>query len=185
VFVIPVIVAGVGLGLGPSLCAAVVGALAYNFFLTEPGYSLAVHDPSNIWAIGLLFVVGLIASGVAFTSRRRAMEAERLKKQATIVQRYSQDVAAADNIDAALSITSRLLSALFQASAEAMLVDNGKVSLSSEMVMLSRGKQTLKPRSRPWRAPSCAAGARRLPQSKDRRLRYQPACCRKRAIRPR
>ena len=63
VFVIPVIIAGVGLGLGPSLCAAVVGALSFNFFLTEPRYSLAVDDPSNIWAIGLLFVVGLIASG--------------------------------------------------------------------------------------------------------------------------
>ncbi|MFY0064785.1 DUF4118 domain-containing protein, partial [Acinetobacter baumannii] len=70
VFVVPVIIAGVGLGLGPALCAAVVGALAFNFFLTDPRYSLAVDDPSNIWAIGLLFVVGLIASGVAFTSRR-------------------------------------------------------------------------------------------------------------------
>ena len=58
VFVVPVIIAGVGLGLGPSLCSAVLGALAFNFFLTEPRYSLAVDDPANIWAIGLLFVVG-------------------------------------------------------------------------------------------------------------------------------
>src|SRR5882724_7237944 len=36
VFVIPVIIAGVSLGLGPSLCSAVLGALAFNFFLTEP-----------------------------------------------------------------------------------------------------------------------------------------------------
>lgn len=68
VFVIPVTVAGVGLGLGPSLCSAILGTLAFNFFLTEPRYSLTVDDPSNIWAIGLLFVVGLVASGVALTS---------------------------------------------------------------------------------------------------------------------
>ena len=36
VFVVPVIVAGISLGLGPSLCSAVLGALAFNFFLTEP-----------------------------------------------------------------------------------------------------------------------------------------------------
>jgi K+-sensing histidine kinase KdpD len=65
-FVVPVIVAGVSLGLGPSLCSVVLGALAFNFFLTEPRYPLAVDDPANIWAIGLLFVVGLIVSGVAF-----------------------------------------------------------------------------------------------------------------------
>lgn len=127
VFVIPVIIAGVGLGLGPSLCAAVVGALAFNFFLTEPRYSLAVDDPSNIWAIGLLFVVGLIASGVAFTSRRRAADAERLRVQATIVQRYSRDVVAADNVDSILSITSRSLATLFRAPAVAILIADDKV----------------------------------------------------------
>src|SRR6202163_4691632 len=74
VFVVPVIIAGVSLGLGPSLCSAIPGALAFNFFLTEPRYSLAVDDPANIWAIGLLFVVGLIVSSVAFTSRQRAGE---------------------------------------------------------------------------------------------------------------
>src|SRR4029077_19412302 len=71
VFVVPVIIAGVSLGLGPSLCSAILGALAFNFFLTEPRYTLAVDDPANVWAIGLLFVVGLIVSGVAFTSRQR------------------------------------------------------------------------------------------------------------------
>jgi len=128
VFVIPVIIAGVGLGLGPSLCAAVVGALAFNFFLTEPRYSLAVDDPSNIWAIGLLFVVGLIASGVAFTSRRRAADAERLGMQAAIVQRYSRDVVAADSVDSILSVTARSLAALFRVPAVAMLVADDKVA---------------------------------------------------------
>jgi K+-sensing histidine kinase KdpD len=65
VFVVPVIVAGVSLGLDPSLCSAILGALAFNVFLTEPRYSLTVDDPTNIWAIALLFVVGLITSGVA------------------------------------------------------------------------------------------------------------------------
>ena len=110
VFVVPVIIAGVGLGLGPSFCSAVLGALAFNFFLTEPRYSLTVDDPANIWAIGLLFVVGLIVSGVAFTSHRRASEAALLRKQATVLEGYSQDVVAADNVDAILSITSQAAS---------------------------------------------------------------------------
>jgi K+-sensing histidine kinase KdpD len=127
VFVVPVIIAGVSLGLGPSLCSAILGALAFNFFLTEPRYSLAVDDPANIWAIGLLFVVGLIVSSVAFTSRQRATEASLLRRQATLLQGYSRDVVAADNTNAIVSITSQALAALFQVPVVVMLVTEGRV----------------------------------------------------------
>jgi K+-sensing histidine kinase KdpD len=127
VFVVPVIIAGVGLGLGPSLCSAILGALAFNFFLTEPRYTLAVDDAANIWAIGLLFVVGVVVSGVAFTSRRRAAEAALLRSQATVLQGYSRDLVAADNRNAIVSITSQALAALFQVPVVVMLVTEDKV----------------------------------------------------------
>jgi K+-sensing histidine kinase KdpD len=125
VFVVPVIIAGVSFGLGPSLCSAILGALAFNFFLTEPRYTLAVDDPANIWAIGLLFVVGLIVSGVAFTSHQRATEGALLRRQATVLQGYSRVVAAADNAKAIVSITSQALATLFQVPAVVMLVTEG------------------------------------------------------------
>lgn len=127
VFVIPVIVAGLGLGLGPSLCAAILGALAFNFFLTDPRYSLVIDDPSNVWAMALLFLVGLIVSGVSFTSHRRAAEASLLRKQAAILQGYSRDVAAAGDADAIVSITSQSLAALFGVSAVVMPAVEGRI----------------------------------------------------------
>ena len=127
VFVVPVIIAGVGLGLGPSLCSAMLGALAFNFFLTEPRYTLAVDDPANIWAIGLLFVVGLIVSGVAFTSHRRATEVALLRRQAAMLQGYSRDVVAAGNPNAIVSITSQALAAIFQVPVVVMLFAEGRV----------------------------------------------------------
>jgi K+-sensing histidine kinase KdpD len=127
VFVVPVIIAGVSLGLGPSLCSAILGALAFNFFLTEPRYSLAVDDAANIWAIGLLFVVGLIVSGVAFTLHRRATEAALLRRQATVLQGYSRDLVAADDTKAIVSITSQALAALFQVPVVVMLVTEDRV----------------------------------------------------------
>jgi K+-sensing histidine kinase KdpD len=127
VFVVPVIIAGLSLGLGPSLCSAILGTLAFNFFLTEPRYSLAVDDAANIWAIGLLFVVGVIVSSVAFTSRQRATEAALLRRQAAVLQGYSRDVVAADDTKAIVSITAKALSALFQVPVVVMLVTEDKV----------------------------------------------------------
>jgi len=128
VFVVPVIAAAVSLGLGPSICSAILGALAYNFFLTEPRYSLAVDDPANIWAIGLLLVVGLIVSSVAFTSRQRATEAALLKRQASVLQGYSRDVVAADNTKSIVSITSHALAAFFKVPVVVMLVTEDRVA---------------------------------------------------------
>ena len=122
VFVVPVVIAGVSLGLGPSLCSGLLGALCFNFFLTEPRYSLAVDDPANIWAICLLFVVGLIVSGVAFTSHRRATEAALLERQVSILRRCADELVAADNQKAIVAVASRALSALFQVPAVAMLI---------------------------------------------------------------
>ena len=130
VFVVPVIIAGVSLGLGPALCSAILGSLAFNFFLTEPRYSLAVDDAANIWAIGLLFIVGLIVSGVAFTSRKRAAEAALLRRQVIVLQNYGRDVVAADNTNAIVLITSNALAALFQVPVVVMLITkDGMVSL--------------------------------------------------------
>jgi K+-sensing histidine kinase KdpD len=132
VFVIPVIVAGLSLGLGPALAAAVLGALAFNFFLTEPRYSLAIDDPSNIWAMALLFVVGLIVSGVAFTSHRRAAEAALLRKQAGVLQACSRDLVSAGSMDAAASRASQALAALFDCPAVVMMFLDGKPILTRQ-----------------------------------------------------
>jgi K+-sensing histidine kinase KdpD len=114
VFVVPVLIAAVAFGLGPSLGAAILGALSYNFFLTEPRFTLRVDDPANIWAIGLLFVVGVVASAVASTARHRADDAALGRRQAAVVQSYSRDIVAAVDPRAIFSSTADALEALFQ-----------------------------------------------------------------------
>lgn len=127
IFVVPVVIAGVGFGLGQSFCSAVLGALAYNFFLTEPRYTLLVDDPSNIWAIALLFVIGLIVSSVAFTSRRRALDAALMQRQETVLQHYGRDVVAAHNVEAIASVTSQALATLFEVPAAVLLLSEDEV----------------------------------------------------------
>jgi two-component system sensor histidine kinase KdpD len=122
VFVIPVIVAAVTFGLGSSLFSAILGALAYNFFLTEPRYTLNVDDAANIWAIALLFVVGCIASAVASTARHRADDVALLQRQTTALQLYGRDALAADNTRAIISNAASALEGLFQVPVVVMIM---------------------------------------------------------------
>jgi hypothetical protein len=134
VFVVPVLIAAVAFGLGPSLGSAVLGALAYNFFLTEPRFTLRVDDPANIWAIGLLFVIGAIASAVASTARRRADEATLARRQAALVQSYGRSLVTADGPEALFSRTADALEALFNVPVALMLISENAIDLT-----LSRG----------------------------------------------
>lgn len=121
IFVVPVVIAGLSFGIGPSLFSAISGALYYNFFLTEPRYSLLVADAANIWAICLLFVVGAIVSGVAFTSQRRAGEANELRKKADILSAFSRDITGAADAKVLAQLTARTLSAMFRVPAVVIL----------------------------------------------------------------
>lgn len=129
VFVIPVIVAAVAFGFGASFFAAILGALAYNFFLTEPRYTLNVDDPANIWAIALLFVVGCIVSPVASIARRRADDAARLRQQAAILRSYSRDILAAGDTKAVIVNTANALEALFQVPVAVITLSGAAVDL--------------------------------------------------------
>jgi K+-sensing histidine kinase KdpD len=130
IFVIPVIVAAVTFGLGSSLFSAVLGALAYNFFLTEPRYTLNVDDAADIWAIALLFVVGCIASAVASTARHRADDVALLQRQTTALHLYGRDALAADNTRAIISNAASALEGLFQVPVVVMIMSEAGAIMS-------------------------------------------------------
>src|SRR5215475_9859928 len=134
IFVIPVVVAAVTVGLGPALCSAVLGALAYNFFLTEPRYSLEVEDPANIWAIGLLFVVGCITSAVASIARREADAALLLRQQAAVLRLYSREASSGYSTSIAAN-TANTLEALFRVPTVVILM-----SEAAENIIEKRGR---------------------------------------------
>ncbi len=129
VFVIPVIVAAVTFGFGASFFSAILGALAFNFFLTEPRYTLNVDDPANMWAIALLFVVGCIASPVASIARRRAEDAALLRRQAAALRTYSRDTVAAQSTQAIIANTANALEAIFQVPVAVILMSGTAVDM--------------------------------------------------------
>jgi K+-sensing histidine kinase KdpD len=115
IFVIPVVIAATSLGWGPSVAAVVASVLAFDFFFTQPYFTLRMTEPSEIWAAVLLLATSAIVSAVAGQSRRRALEARRMADQAqalqalahTIIENQSQK----EVIEAAATALSRIFAA--------------------------------------------------------------------------
>jgi two-component system sensor histidine kinase KdpD len=133
VFVLPVVIAAVSFGWGPSLAAAVAGALAYNFFLIAPLYTLRVADLPNIWAFILLLITAAIVSAVAAQSRRRAMAAWNAADQATALQALARSLVAANGGAGAGRASAEALARLFQAPAVVFLQGETELELTAQV----------------------------------------------------
>jgi K+-sensing histidine kinase KdpD len=132
IFVLPVVIAAVSFGWGPALAAAVLGVLAFNFFLIAPRYSLDVADPSNLWALILLLITAAIVSAVAAQSRRRAVEARTAADQATALQALARTLVAANGGGRAARASAEALSRLFQAPAVVLLQGEDTLEVTAE-----------------------------------------------------
>ncbi|KWV56525.1 hypothetical protein AS026_33705 [Rhizobium altiplani] len=114
IYVLPVVASSVAFGLGPALFSAVLGALAYNFFFTEPRFSLAVADTANIWAIVLLFVIGCITSTLVSSNRRNKSDLDRFHLHLGKLKAYTRQMIAATSVEQAKSITRATLAEALQ-----------------------------------------------------------------------
>jgi len=131
VFVLPVIAAASLFGWGPSLLATVLGVLAFDFFFTEPRYSLVISRPSDIWSAVLLLVIAAVVSAVAAESRRRELAARRSAEQATALQSLAHVVIQAGSPAEILAAAATALARIFRAPAVVFVDQAGELRLAA------------------------------------------------------
>lgn len=116
-FVLPVVATAVAFGWRVSMVTAVAGALAFDFFFTEPKYSLAIASPADIWTVALLLVISAMVSTLGSRSRRQALDAKRAAIRAEALQALAHAVVTDAPRDEVLKRAARCLSELFGAPA--------------------------------------------------------------------
>lgn len=81
----PVLAAAAFAGRWSALLAAVAATLAYNFFFTEPYYTLLIHNPGDAVTVAMLLMVGLVTSQLVTSLRGQAqLAAFHANRNATI-----------------------------------------------------------------------------------------------------
>jgi two-component system sensor histidine kinase KdpD len=131
VFVPPVVVAAVSFGAGPSLLAAALSALAYNFFLIAPRHTLRVADPANVLALVLLLGVAALVSAVAAQSRRRALAALEGAEQAAALRALARGLMGERSRQGIGQRCAEALRRIFQAPACVLLADGERLDVAA------------------------------------------------------
>lgn len=94
-FVVPIVIAAMRYGLGPSLGASVLSVAAINFLFVEPRFTMAVARPQDLGALALFVVVGVLVSVVAERARvadAAQLEAARERFKAELLAGVSHDL---------------------------------------------------------------------------------------------
>nr|WP_279323169.1 DUF4118 domain-containing protein [Altererythrobacter segetis] len=115
---LPAVLAGaVYCGLWPSLAAAVLAALTYNYFFTAPYRTFIIHSPADVVTVAMLFLVAVVTSRLAGSLREQArLAAAHAARNATIAGLARRLLSCASEQDI-VALTVNELSALFACNA--------------------------------------------------------------------
>jgi K+-sensing histidine kinase KdpD len=128
-FVLPVVISATSFGWGPSITATFAGVLCYDFFFTEPKFSLAIASPADICDAVLLFVIAAIVSAVAAQGRSRALAARRAAEQADALRALAHAVVERRPEAEVVAAAAAALQRSFQSAAVVFGERDGRLSL--------------------------------------------------------
>lgn len=126
VYLLSVIVLGIFVGRGPTLAAAALTALLWNFFFTEPRFTFRIASAADTMMFVTYFVVALAMGHL--TARLRAQQAaERQREQrATALYLLTRELARTTDLSELLPVVVREVGKTFQADVTVSLPEDAE-----------------------------------------------------------
>jgi len=109
VYLLSIVLVSLRFGYGPSLLAAVLSVLCFDFFFIPPLYTFAVHDLTHVVTFGVMFFVALVISGLTQRVRVQAEAADQREQRTAALYALSRDLAAAKRVQEIAEIGARHL----------------------------------------------------------------------------
>jgi len=123
VFLLGVVVLGCFVGRGPTLVAALMSALFWDYFILPPVYEFRINHIEDGMVFGMYFIVALIM-GQLTTRIRTQQEIERLgEERATALYLLTRELSEATNLDQIVERAVQQMERVFQAQIAVILAD--------------------------------------------------------------
>ncbi len=114
VFLAAVLASAVRYGAGPSVFAALLSVLAYNFFFLPPLYTFTIADPANVVALFFFMIVALLTSSLTARTRTQAVIAQKEAKTTGELYAFSKKLAGIAKLDDLLWATAHQIALMLK-----------------------------------------------------------------------
>jgi two-component system sensor histidine kinase KdpD len=102
-YLVAVVLVALLVGTDGAIVAAIGSALLYNFWFTEPRFTLLVHDPGVLLSVVLLLFVGVVVGRLAALQRERTATALAREHEARALFSISRSLATRSSMREALA----------------------------------------------------------------------------------
>lgn len=106
-FLVPVLIGAARWRLTASVLAALLAALAFDFFFVPPTLSLSVADLRYSTVLVVFLAVGILVSTLASRQREQARRAQRRENRTAALYALSREMAAVDDLDRLVTLVAR------------------------------------------------------------------------------
>ncbi|MFB3812931.1 MAG: DUF4118 domain-containing protein [Terriglobales bacterium] len=121
-FLLAVLIVSASWGLQYAVVMAVLATLLLNFYFLPPVGTFTIADPANWLALCVFLVTAVIASNLSERARHEAQSADRRRREAERLYRFSQQLLVTENVPEPLSEIPRQLVETFGVTAAAMFL---------------------------------------------------------------
>ncbi len=130
IYLAAAVIAALYLGRGPSLFAALLSVLAFDFFFVPPRYTFSVSDTEYVLTFLGLFIVSLVISTLAVGAKEQAEAAREREAQTATLYAFSSALAAAASLDEIVSQIVMQLGENFSREVVVLLPENQHLTVS-------------------------------------------------------
>ena len=114
-------------GFGYGLAASVLSFLLFNWFFTDPYFSLKINDPGNIITIVIMTITATITSALTSKVKQSAAEAREQEAESNALYRLTNRLTDAENCDEIAEILVHTVSSILECHASCVCFDeNGQ-----------------------------------------------------------
>jgi two-component system sensor histidine kinase KdpD len=114
IFLLGVVLVSMRFGYGPSMFAAILSVLAFDFFFIPPYLSFAVTDFSHIVTFGVMLLVAVVISQLTNRIRDQADSARGRERRTASLYAVSRELSAATTRSALLQAATRHVQEVFE-----------------------------------------------------------------------
>ncbi len=121
--------------------ATVLSFLLFNWFFTEPYYSLKVNNPTSIITIVIMTITAIITSALTSKVKQAAAQAREKELESNALYQMTNYLTDAENNDKIASVTVETISRLFSCNAAFICCDEKGIPCSNFIQQKENGRQ--------------------------------------------
>ncbi|HUH79677.1 MAG TPA: sensor histidine kinase KdpD [Methanoregula sp.] len=130
-YLLAVVVIAFRRGLRPAIFTAVIGVLAFDFFLIRPYFTIRITDTEYLITFAGMIIIGGMISLLVTRSREHAEAAMAREKETSTLYALSQDLAVAVDVDTIVAAVTKHIAEIFQWETAFLLPDGKLLALHS------------------------------------------------------